>query len=313
MRMKPPKWLLLCLALAGTLVGEARGQTAKSWSVREHVPLERFVVQAHRGAGVLAEENTLEAFQLAWKLGCVPEADIRATKDGVLVPFHDATFARLVPGLEPALAKQGVEDLAYAELRKLDVGAWKGEQFAGRRVPRMRDVFAFMQKDRTRRLYLDVKRANLERLARAVRKHGVQKQVILASTVYSLLRAWKRLVPESQTLLWMGGTEAALEKRFEKLRAADFADLTQVQIHTHLALPAEDIERDTPNPFKESDAFLAARGEELRRHDILYQTLPWGGSTPEIYWKLLDLGFMSFATDHPDVTMAAVKHYYDEK
>jgi glycerophosphoryl diester phosphodiesterase len=304
---------VFCLALAGLLVGEACGQTAESWSVRGHVPLERFVVQAHRGAGELAEENTLEAFQLAWKLGCVPEADVRATKDGVLVPFHDANFARIVPDLEPALAKRGVEDLSYAELRKLDVGAWKGEQFAGHRVPRMRDVFETLRKDRTRRLYLDVKRANLEQLARLVRQYEVQQQVIRASTVYPLLRRWKQLVPESQTLLWMGGAEEALEKRFEKLRAEDFADLTQVQIHTHLALPAEEIRRDTPNPFKESDAFLAARGEELRRHGILYQTLPWGGSTPEIYWKLLDLGFMSFATDHPDVTMAAVKHYYDEK
>jgi hypothetical protein len=50
----------------------------------------------------------------------------------------------------------------------------------------------------------------------------------------------------------------------------------------------------------------------VRARGILYQTIPWGGATPEVYWKLLDLGFMSFATDHPDVTWAAVKAYYGE-
>jgi hypothetical protein len=64
------------------------------------------------------------------------------------------------------------------------------------------------------------------------------------------------------------------------------------------------------NPFAESDAFLIARGEELRKHGILFQTLPYGGSTPGVYAKLLDLGLMSFAVDHPDVTWEAVKTYY---
>jgi hypothetical protein len=31
-----------------------------------------------------------------------------------------------------------------------------------------------------------------------------------------------------------------------------------------------------------------------------------------VYWKLMDLGFMSFATDHPDVTWDAIKSYYAE-
>src|SRR5438309_9548772 len=66
------------------------------WTVRGHVPVGEFIVQAHRGAGELAEENTLEAFQLGWKLGCVPESDLRTTRDGVIVAFHDDNFSRVV-------------------------------------------------------------------------------------------------------------------------------------------------------------------------------------------------------------------------
>ncbi len=40
------------------------------WNVRDHIPLDRIAVQAHRGAGDLAPEGSLEAFELAWKLGC---------------------------------------------------------------------------------------------------------------------------------------------------------------------------------------------------------------------------------------------------
>ena len=53
--------------------------------------------------------------------------------------------------------------------------------------------------------------------------------------------------------------------------------------------------------------------EELRTHGILFQTLPWGSTDRELYWELLDLGVASFATDHPKVTLDAVKQYYARK
>jgi glycerophosphoryl diester phosphodiesterase len=305
--------VLATSALACAASPPAKPTTSDTWTVRGHVPLESFIVQAHRGAGELSEENSLEAFQLGWKLNCIPESDVRATKDGVIVAFHDNNFARVVKDASPELAKKGVKDLTFDELLKLDIGSFKGDQFRGRRVPRLADVFALMTDHPKRRLYLDIKNVDLEKLADEVKKHRVEKQVIFASTKYDLHRAWRKLLPDAPTLLWMGGTEEALNKRFEELRATNFADVTQLQIHTHLPEGATTIDRDAVNPFKESDAFLRARGEELRKHGILYQTLPYGGSTPEVYGKLLDLGFMSFATDHPDVTWAAVKAYYEAK
>ena len=283
-----------------------------AWTVRDHVPLEPFIIQAHRGAGELAEENSLEAFQLGWKLNCVPEADLRTTKDGVLVAFHDANFARVVKDVSPAMAKQGVKDVTFDELQKLDVGSFKGEAFAGRRVAKMSEVFALMRGKPDRRLYMDIKQVDFNQVVAEVKAAGVERQVILASTKYEQIREWRKFIPDGQTLLWMGGTEAQLEKRFEELRKSKFAGVTQLQIHTHLPEGVKTIDRKAVNPFKESDAFLQAKGEEVRAHGIVYQTLPWGGSTPEVYAKLLDLGFMSFATDHPEVTWAAVRAYYAE-
>ncbi|MCC9604310.1 hypothetical protein LOC68_00285 [Blastopirellula sp. JC732] len=294
------------------IFGAVLAQEKASWNVRDHQPIEEFVVQAHRGAGELSEENTLEAFELGWSLNCIPEADVRTTKDGVIVAFHDANFARVVKDVTPELAKQGVKDLTLDQLRKLDVGSWKGTSFEGRQTPTLAEVFALMRKDPSRRLYLDWKDADLPQLAALVKKEQVESQVIFASTLYPKLREWKKLSPQSQTLLWMRGDDAGLEKRFEELRATDFADVTQLQIHVHLTKPADQIERIDANPFEESDAFLIARGDELRKHGILFQTLPYGGASEAIYLKLLDLGFMSFATDHPHVTWSAVKAFYAE-
>ncbi|HYE21553.1 MAG TPA: glycerophosphodiester phosphodiesterase family protein [Tepidisphaeraceae bacterium] len=297
--------VLIVLSLLPALTRAA--DPATPWTVRGHVPPDQFVIQSHRGAGELAPENTLATFELAWQLGTYPEADVRTTRDGVTVTFHDANFARVVKDADEALRNKGVGDLTWDELSKLDVGSWRGEKFKGARVATVAEVFAQMTGRPERRLYLDIKTVDLAKLADEVRKHKVAGQVILASTKYDLIRKWKALVPESGTLLWMGGSEAELTKRFEELRKTKFADVTQLQVHVR---PRKDAALDQPDPFTPSDAFLTATGRELRERGVLFQVLPWGVKDPKAYARLLDLGVMSFATDYPDVTTAAVRAYY---
>jgi hypothetical protein len=110
----------------------------------------------------------------------------------------------------------------------------EGRAVQGRRVSKMSDIFALMKGKPERRLYMDIKQVDFDQLAKEVKAAGIESQVIFASTKYDEVRRWKRLVPEGQTLLWMGGTEEKLRGRLEELRKADFADVTQVQIHTHL-------------------------------------------------------------------------------
>ena len=285
----------------------AKPAASSQWTIRGHVPPEQFVIQSHRGAGTLAPENTVEAFELAWKLGTVPEADLRTTRDGVIVAFHDANFKRVVKEASAELQQKGVVDLSFDELSKLDVGAWKGPQFIGRRVSRIAEVFALMREKRERRLYLDIKNVDLQQLAAEVRQNEVATQVILASTVYDIIRQWKGLVPEAQTLNWMGGSEATLEKRLAELRATGFAGVTQLQLHIHLNTNNPAVE-----PFTLSRRFIRATGEELRQRGILFQALPWGVAEEKVYHQLLDLGVASFATDHPKVTLEAVRKYYQK-
>jgi len=275
------------------------------WTVRGNLPPEQFVIQSHRGAGELAPENTLEAFELGWKLGTWPEADVRTTIDGVIVAFHDGNFKRTVKNPPPELANKGAKDITFAELSKLDVGGWKGEGFVGRRVSKISDVLKLMSGRPERRLYLDIKNVDLNQLASEVRAAGVVKQVVFTSTDYELIRSWKKIVPESMTLNWMGGTEAQLKERLGKLRAEKFAGITQLQLHVRLNTNSASAE-----PFDLPRGFLRSVGDELRQHGVIYQSLPWGVAEPKVYWQLMDLGVMAFATDHPDITVKAVRDYY---
>ena len=305
--------LLLPLLLAAAARPAPTPMTA-SWNVVDHIPFERIVVQGHRGAGNLAEENTIESFELAWRLGVCPEADLRMTKDGVIVPFHDDDFSRVVKDASPELKRKGVKDLTYAELAMLDVGSWKGPQFAGRHVLPMSTVFEMMRAQTGRRLYMDIKAIEFPKLAAEIRKYGIEKQVILASRHVAQLREWKGLVPESETLLWMHGNEAELRKDLADHRAKRFDGITQLQIHVYpkdttdsWAPPVDESSPD--NPFRLRNAFLVEVGKVLRDHGVTFQVFPYT-SDPAVYATLLDLGAMSFATDHPDIAMREIEAYY---
>jgi glycerophosphoryl diester phosphodiesterase len=319
-----------CAVFVTALVSAANpGAVESDWNIVDHLPLERVIIQSHRGAGVLAEENTVAAFELGWKLGTYPECDLRTTSDGVIVTFHDANFSRVVKSVSPELAQKGVKDLTYAELLKLDVGAWRGDKFVGRRVSKLTDVFAVMRGRPERHLYLDIKNVDFKQLAQEVRAYGVEQQIILASPNPEQIREWKTLVPDSETLLWMRGSEAQLRQRLAELRKTGFAGITELQLHIFpnqsieealalAAIPASRIEVDiekakiSAEPFTLSQGFIVELGRELHAQSILLQALPYTPD-PTIYARLLDLGFASFATDHPDVTLRELKAYYDRK
>ena len=75
------------------------------------------VILAHRGASGLRPENTMPAYELALANGAdILELDVRMTRDGRVVVFHDKN-AKRVTGRDAL-----IRELDFAELRKLDAG-----------------------------------------------------------------------------------------------------------------------------------------------------------------------------------------------
>ncbi len=94
---------------------------------------------AHRGESIMAPENTLEAFGLAWTRGAKAiEGDFHLSKDGHIICMHD-TNTRRMTGVEGEIA-----ELTLAEIKRYDAGLWKGEEWRYTRVPTLDEVLAQM-------------------------------------------------------------------------------------------------------------------------------------------------------------------------
>lgn len=88
---------------------------------------------AHRGGMAEFDENTLSAFEQAYKKGMDGfETDVRMTKDGHLVLFHDDNLKRII-GIEGS-----VEDLTLAELKKLTTKK-------GNKIPTLDEFLSFLK------------------------------------------------------------------------------------------------------------------------------------------------------------------------
>jgi glycerophosphoryl diester phosphodiesterase len=106
-------------------------------------------IVAHRGSSDEAPENTLASFRLGYEQADACELDIHLTKDGQVVVLHDANTKRTA-GVDKPVAQQ-----TLAELRALDAGKFKGEKFAGEKVPLLSEVLALIPDGK--RLFIEIK------------------------------------------------------------------------------------------------------------------------------------------------------------
>lgn len=81
---------------------------------------------AHRGASMLAPENTMDSFELAYQMGAEGiETDVHLTKDKVPILIHDETINRTTNGYGY------VKDYTFAQLQSLDAGSWFAKKYSG--------------------------------------------------------------------------------------------------------------------------------------------------------------------------------------
>ena len=93
---------------------------------------------AHRGAGKLAPENTLAAFQLGAKLGYrMFECDAKLSSDGVVFLLHDEHLERTTNGTGVAGSHE------WSHLSQLDAGSWHSIAYAGEPLPTLESIARF--------------------------------------------------------------------------------------------------------------------------------------------------------------------------
>jgi glycerophosphoryl diester phosphodiesterase len=180
--------------------------------------MKRPLIFAHRGACLVAPENTLPAFQAAVDLGADGvELDVQYSSDGHLLVIHN-------PSLDATTSGSGrVTSHTLEDLRRLDAGSYFAPEFAGTPIPTLDEVLDLLKG----KLIVNIEIKALQTstvgigmdTVKAVREHNMEDQVIVSSFNPMALRRAKKAGPEIECALLLAPdlpawTRYGLTRRF---------------------------------------------------------------------------------------------------
>ncbi len=240
----------------------------------------RPLVLGHRGASAEAPENTIAAFRRAMELGADGfELDVWRCATGEAVVIHDPDTARTGRVAMP------VKDSSLSRLRKLDVGRWRGEAFAGQRIPTLSEVLedlpaAVVNVEMKAGMVPDL--ALAVEVVRAVRQQRAEPRVVVSSFSAAQLGAFRSLAPDVATGFLVAPGAIAWARATTAVRALRPAAI-------HLARELATVQR-----------VEAWTGAGLR-------VLVWTVDDPEEVARLAGLGVAAVVSNQPGVAREAVR------
>ena len=153
---------------------------------------------AHRGASHLAPENTMASVMLGWEKDADVEVDVYLAADNRIVVIHDSTTKRT------GGADLKVNEASSRELRNLDVGSFKAEEFAGEQIPFLADIIETIPPGR--KLYVEIKCGNeiLPFLQELIADSGKMSQIVIIGFDLDTVTMSKKLI--DVPTYWLKGT-----------------------------------------------------------------------------------------------------------
>jgi len=244
-------------------------------------------VHGHRGARALRPENTLAAFEYAIAAGAdFLEMDVAVTRDDVVVVTHDLKLNRRV--FRPPGGPRVIRKLTLAELQRYDCGALRNLRFRrqipepGSRIPTLDQVLELAHRGGVR-FNIEIKsvpeRPELtpppapfaELVWNVIRRHRLEKRVMVQSFDFRMLVAMRALAPEIRlSALYVG-------------RPKD------------LALIARQAGADMVGPYHA----LATRRRVAAAHDAGFAVVPWTANRRRDWRRLIAAGVDGIITDDP--------------
>ncbi|MCG8600689.1 MAG: hypothetical protein MI807_11145 [Verrucomicrobiales bacterium] len=147
------------------------------------------IIIAHRGASKAAPENTAASIQRAVEMGAkVIEIDVRKTKDGELVLFHDKELDRLTG------RKGTIEELDFESARQLDVGSWFGDSFSEEKPITLAEAIEQCRKGGAITL-VEHKTGDAASYAEVIKELKAEKDVIVQSFNWTFLSGFRKRLP----------------------------------------------------------------------------------------------------------------------
>jgi len=234
------------------------------------------MIVAHRGASRDAPENTVPAFRLAWEQGAdAIEGDFHLTKDGQIVCIHDGNTKKV------SNTNLVVRATPLTELRKLDVGACRGEKFKGTAIPTIAEVFGTVPKGR--KIYIEIKCGAeiIPALLSEIDKSGLTKdQIVVISFKEKVLRELKAKAPQYKAY-WLCS--------FKKQKTGKITPPLEKVLSMLKLIQADALSSNTAVPHSLIEA--------LKQHG--YEWHVWTVNDVKKARKLQTLGARSITTDVP--------------
>jgi hypothetical protein len=165
-------------------------------------------IVCHKGANAVAPENTFAAAEQALDWGAdYVEVDIWTSRDGDMILLHDATVDRTTNGSGHALA------LTTRELQALDAGSWFAPEFAGERIPLLRDFLLWIRGKA--RVFLDIKFAHPQQLLDLLEETAMREECFL----WSASDLWMALTHELDPRIAIKANVSSLKGMVEAEKA----------------------------------------------------------------------------------------------
>jgi glycerophosphoryl diester phosphodiesterase len=154
---------------------------------------------AHRGVSHFAPENTMASVMLAWEKGVDAEVDVHLSRDNRILVIHDDTTKRT--GRIDLIVKE----TEHRQLRKLDVGSFKSEEFAGEQIPFLADIIKTIPPGR--KLYVEIKcgKEILPVLEKLITESNKKSQIVIIGFDLQTVTLSKQLI--DVPTYWLKGTE----------------------------------------------------------------------------------------------------------
>ncbi|WP_438856266.1 glycerophosphodiester phosphodiesterase [Agromyces sp. M3QZ16-3] len=162
-------------------------------------PGDAAAIIGHRGDRSQAPENTMPALELAMDELAYVETDVRLTRDGVPVLFHDTDLERI------AGRDARVEDLDLDRLERIDAGAWYSVEWAGERIPTLEGFLVALAEREDARALVELKADwtpdQVRTVLDLVERQGLRGRVVLQSFSIETLQSIQRVSPTTPRIM----------------------------------------------------------------------------------------------------------------
>lgn len=154
------------------------------------------LIIAHRGESFDGPENTLASINLAWQRGAdAVEVDIRLSKDNQVVVFHDKTTLRI------GGRNESVKNQTLQELKELDAGSWKSEEYKNEKIPALVEVLETVPPNKKLIIEIKSSRKIIPFLIQDIQNSNLEKsQIEIISFKYDVLKELKAELPKIKML-----------------------------------------------------------------------------------------------------------------